>query len=186
MLVFTAMEQGNLIPFNLTNQYKHVPRVLQGIAGIKWFRKPARQHLWLVLTDALLGGKMTVTELEDLKERMTTVIEKNKEYYLSDPPYDEHTPLPQEPISVYDPQPEGTNSDDPSSSLLRPDEDECLLSRSLTSLEAHGYVRRKSNLTRIRHYLQKKIIRRVFSNERQRSRPPLTASASIKPPIVLR
>lgn len=140
--------------------------------------------MWLMLTDSLLGGKMTADELGELKLRMESLIDRDSEVYLSDPPYDEDTPQPGDPISVYDPPPEVENSDDPSARHFNPEENECLMSRSLTSLEAMGYSRRRSNLTRIAHYVRKKIFLRVFSSRRERRRAPLPSSAH-QPPIEL-
>ncbi|XP_045207133.2 uncharacterized protein LOC123559412 [Mercenaria mercenaria] len=100
---------GNLIPFHLTRNVNAVPNVLKGIAGIRWFRKGTRQHTWQVLSDSLLAEKLQNVELlADIKERIGKMVEKDKEYYLQDPPYDDDVEPPGEPIEVI--EPEGSSS----------------------------------------------------------------------------
>lgn len=155
---FSASDQGNMIPFHLTPNYEHVPRVLRGIAGVKWFRKTVRDNTWSSLTDTLLGDKLKEETLKELKEKIIETVNKEPDYYLSDPPYDKDTPAPGEPISVYDPPIENENSDDPSASGFQPSEGDPLIARSSEEQLPLPAIKR------LRNFVRKKIIAKVFKS----------------------
>lgn len=159
-------EQGNLIPFYLTHNYDYVPRLLRGIHGIKWYRKASRRNAWCLLTDALLGGTIKPEEVEKIKNDITKIVTDAPNTYLCDPPYEEDTPSPGTPISVYDPPPDADNSDDPSSRRFNPDENDSLVGVSASCEDILSSIpptpRTRSVKTRLLHYVRKKIINKVF------------------------
>ncbi|XP_052252920.1 uncharacterized protein LOC127859487 [Dreissena polymorpha] len=104
---------GNIIPFHLTRDVDHVPNVLRGIVGIRWFRQITRSHSWEMLTEGLFNtanaDEISRSRLEDLKREVKKVVDDKRDYFLSDPPYDLDTPAAGEPIQ-FD-EPEGVSGD---------------------------------------------------------------------------
>lgn len=83
---------GNLIPFYLTRDQQHVPPVLKGIAGIRWFRKNLRSHEWTKLTYSLISesdcqSQELQEKIESVQAKIKELVEKEPSKYLSDPSY---------------------------------------------------------------------------------------------------
>ncbi|XP_052803965.1 uncharacterized protein LOC128234046 [Mya arenaria] len=95
---------GNLIPFHLTRDVDHVPNVLKGIAGVRWFRKGTREHSWCMLTDGLFMEKIKSDELQEVKSRIQRIVDESRDDFLCDPPYDEDVPEAGEPIEIEEPE----------------------------------------------------------------------------------
>lgn len=89
--------RGNLIPFLLSKNTEHIPPVLKGISGIRWFREASRKTAWGSLTESLLSGK---EELEQIKLKICEIVGANESKYLSDPA---DTPPAGNPFPVVDP-----------------------------------------------------------------------------------
>lgn len=166
-IAVSGKEQGNLIPFYLTSDYSFVPRLLRGIHGIKWFNPGSRRNAWRMLTEAILGGNDLEEQIMKIKDEIINLVEKNSETYLCDPPYDKDTPKAGMPI-IYDPPPDGPNSDDPSSRPIDHNESDRLVSSSENNFDeplaecSFRHKKKRSAKVRLIHFVRKKIVNRVF------------------------
>ena len=115
-------EQGNLIPFYMTDDFDNVPRLLQGIQGVKWYRTQARTMAWGMLTDALMASSAEETVLEQVKARIRDLLSRQKDTYLCNPPYDQSTAEPGPPLIVYDPEPEVPDLNNPALQRFVPED----------------------------------------------------------------
>ena len=113
---FSAAEQGNLIPFYLTNKYETAPKVLKGIAGVRWARKQFRYHSWGQLSDCLMtrsddkSQASDQSELSKIQERIKVELDSSSSEWLCDPPYDEDTPAPGPALPLNEPPDDPINS----------------------------------------------------------------------------
>ena len=118
-----AAEQGNLIPFYLTNKYEIAPKVLKGIAGVRWARKQFRYHSWGQLTDCLMARSdetdqtSNQSELSEMRARIKVELDSSPSEWLCDPPYDKDTPEPGPALPLNEPPEDSVNS----SSFFDPD-----------------------------------------------------------------
>lgn len=105
-------EQGNLIPFYLTNKYESAPKVLKGIAGVRWARKQFRNHSWGQLSDCLMvkSDESNRSEMQEIQERIGVELRSSASTWLCDPPYDESTPPPGPALPLNEPVDDSLNS----------------------------------------------------------------------------
>jgi len=102
-VLYVGAGNGNLIPFLLTNDIEHVPNVLKGIAGVRWFRRATRHHQWSLLTNGLFDGKVSPEEMAQIQAALARTLAEHREDYLCDPPYDDDVPEPGSPIQIVEP-----------------------------------------------------------------------------------
>ena len=105
------------------------PKVLKGIAGVRWVRQQFRYHSWSQLSDCLLskaenGSSLVQTsqsELTEVQERIKIELENNKSSWLCDAPYDSDIPEPGPALPLHEPPDDPVNS---TSLPFNPDSDE--------------------------------------------------------------
>lgn len=103
LCLLSGTGNGNLIPFLLTNDTQHIPPVLKGIAGIRWYRKHSRNTAWSSLTYSLIGGKESPEKLEEIRSNISLLLDTKSDYFLCDPPYPSDIEPAGNPIPVVEP-----------------------------------------------------------------------------------
>ena len=162
-VLVSAAEQGNLIPFYLTNKYETAPKVLKGIAGVRWARKQFRYHSWELLSDCLMARS---DELSKIQEKIKVELKSSPSEWLCDPPYDEGTPEPGPALPLNEPPDDPVNS----SSTFDPDAvDESQLVNSDAGSSAKWYrrlvIRVRNGFSSLRSSRQNRAPRRSIRPE---------------------
>lgn len=103
LCLLSGTGNGNLIPFLLTNDTQHVPPVLKGIAGIRWYRKHSRNKAWSSLTYSLIGEKESREKIEEINSNISLLLDTKSDYFLCDPPYSSDIEPAGNPIPVVEP-----------------------------------------------------------------------------------
>ncbi|KAL4228940.1 Myeloid differentiation primary response protein MyD88 [Mactra antiquata] len=155
---------GNLIPFHLTRNIKDIPNVLTGITGIRWFRKSTRKHAWSCLAECLLCEKIDSKKLSEVSENITKLVDRDKEQYLQDPPYDEDVAPPGDPFPVVEPE---------MASPLPTKED---IENQILQSEQEILAKSKTEKWKLLKRVKQKIVEKVFKGSspfRSSSYPPV-------------